>query len=64
MLVINLNDQERVSVLTLSREEALQVVHDLINQLAAAPNAGSKYHILRFEKEPERDGRLAFMVKE
>lgn len=61
MRFIDLQDREQVAVLALTREEALQVVHDLINQLADAPGAGSKAHICQSENN-SWDRRLTFML--
>jgi hypothetical protein len=65
MRFIDLQDHEKVAILAFTREEALQVVHDLINQLADAPGAGSKAHIVKSE-DPQGQiwvRRLTFMLE-
>lgn len=65
MRFLDLQDHEKVAILAFSREEALQVVHDLINQLANAPDAGSKAYIVRSE-DPQGQiwvRRLTFMLE-
>jgi len=63
--LINLKDPEQIAILTFSREEALQVVQDLINQLADAPGAGSKAQIVKSEDAQGQIWvrRLTFMLE-
>lgn len=54
-------DDNGFSALALSRAEALQIVHDLINQLADAPGAGSKEYSIA-ESNCLSYRRIAFML--
>jgi hypothetical protein len=51
-----------LAMLVLSREEAVQVVKDLIDQLADTPGAGSKAHICRSETDPRWARRLVIVL--
>jgi hypothetical protein len=62
MRFVDFKDQQAMACLAMTREEAIQVVQDLVNQLAGAPGAGSKAHIVRSETNPEWDCRLTFML--
>jgi len=64
MRFIDFNDTNHMATLALSREEALQVVHDLINQLADAPGSGSTAIMCRSESDPRWARRLTFMLDE
>ncbi len=55
-----INHQE-IRVIALRREEAVRLVHDLVNQLANAPGAGSIDYVLRNE-DGQGDARVAFLL--
>ena len=62
MRFIDHNDPAQLATLALTRDEALQVVQDLVRQLADAPGAGSSAIMCRSESDPRWARRLCFML--
>lgn len=49
--------------LALSREEAVQIVKDLVEQLSGVGAQGSREYVALCEEDPSLNARYAFLVK-
>lgn len=59
------NDRQLMGVIVLTKNEAIQMIHDLVNMVSDAPGAGSSnFAIYREKSMPMRMSRVAVAVKD